>query len=342
MEPSLTPRPTTATVLVVSTAFEAVERIRKALGARYVLVRCSSVKAAQEEIARWREDSVPVAGGSPSGDEAPSGRPVSNVRRLAGLVLEPVDALGEPTAPLVQLVRASARATHAETPRVSDHAVNCRSSEARDSAPALVVLVRRTTTWSRASVALLEERPTMVAVVEDLDLTSVLRVLTDRLDAAEFVATVWGELEFEVPPALRPLLRFALMRASGPLSVSGLAGAMGLHRKTLWSQCRREGVENVQELVTWCRLLAAEHVLRSCTRPVDAVAEELAFASPTALRNAIRRHVGTSATALRAPGAPRAVSEGFRSWMRGQRRSASEVGAAADAASPHVMEGDTW
>ena len=217
----------------------------------------------------------------------------------AGLLLEATDAADRPTAPLAR----EARAVRGALP--------------------VIALVRRSARWCAATLALLELPPAAVTVAEDLDLGSVRRALGDRLRDAEFVASVWGELEADVPGPLQPLLRFALERSARPLTVQSLADAMGLHRKTLWSRCRRHGVDTPQELVTWCRLLAAEHALRECARPVDAVAEELAFASPTALRNAIRRHVGTTPSALRAPDAPRAVCDGFRAWMRERTRAAA-------------------
>lgn len=275
-------------MIVVSTAFEAVETLRRALAPAFTLQRCTTVAQAEVTLATL---------GGPAG--------------CAGLLLEPTDAADRPTAPL-------ARAARAVQPSLP-----------------VIALARRTARWCTATLALLELPPTMVTVAEDLDLGSVRRALGDRLRDADFVARVWGELEGDVPGPLQPLLRFALERSARPLTVQSLADAMGLHRKTLWSRCRRHGVDHPQELVTWCRLLAAEHALRECARPVDAVADDLAFASPTALRNAIRRHVGTTPSALRAPDAPRAVSDGFRAWMRGRTR---DAGVDVVAAAPEETE----
>lgn len=235
---------------------------------------------------------------------------VAAAPRVAGLLLEPRDATGAPAVPLVREVRSP---TVARVP------------------PPVLALVRRSAPWCPATVALLEAHPALVLVAEDLDLGAVMRTLSTRLRRAGFVQSVWSELEADVPAGLRPLVRVALARADEPLSVQAIADELGLHRKTLWSRCRRHGLGSVQALMTWCRLLAVEHALRTCTRPVDAIAEELAFASPTALRNAVRRHLHTTPSALRgrgvADGAGRGVPAGspaggvareeFRAWMRG-------------------------
>lgn len=255
----------------MSSAFDAVERIRRALGEEFALARCATVAQARAALAAGR---------------------------VAGALLEPRDSLGAASAALVREVRSGRERTD------------------RSAAIPVLALVRRSAPWCAATVALLESHPDQVLVVEDLDLGSAVRALSTRLRRAEFVHDVWGALEPDVPEGLRPLVRIALARAAEPLTVQRIADVMGLHRKTLWSRCRRHGLGNVQALMTWCRLLAAEHALRSCTRPVDAIAEELAFASPTALRNAVRRHLGTTPSALRAGGADRVAYAEFRAWMQ--------------------------
>lgn len=273
------------TVVVVSTAFDAVERIRRALGDEFVLARCATVAQARRAISEGR---------------------------IAGALFEPRDSLGAATAALVREVRQSGAAPDSGEPATF---ARVSRSGMRDAIPVLA-LMRRASPWCAATVALLESHPDQVLLVEELDLACAVRALSTRLRRAEFVCAVWGELGADVPEGLRPLVRLALARASEPLSVQGIADAMGLHRKTLWSHCRRHGMGNMQALMTWCRLLAAAHALRACTRPVDAIAEELAFASPTALRNAVRRHLRTTPSALRAAGGDRAAYEEFRAWLR--------------------------
>ena len=272
-------------MIIVSTAFEAVERIRRALGEEFTLARCVTVAQARGAIG---------AGG------------------IAGALLEPRDAFGAATAALAREVRESAGVPDR---RAAATFARAARADGWGTIPVLA-LVRRSAPWCAATVALFEAHPDQVLVVEDLDVGSAVRALSTRLRRAEFVSAAWGELEPDVPAGLRPLVRIALAGAGEPLSVQQIADAMGLHRKTLWSRCRRHGLGNVQALMTWCRLLAVSHALRTCTRPVDAIADELAFASPTALRNAVRRHLRTTPTALRAEGGERVAYEEFRAWMR--------------------------
>ena len=78
-------------------------------------------------------------------------------------------------------------------------------------------------------------------------------------------------------------------------------------------------------MLMWCRLIAAAHALRVSARPIDVIAEELAFASPTALRNAIRRHLGTTATVLRTGEGERLACNGFRRWLRAAKQHADTM-----------------
>lgn len=263
MTPSL---PSRRTVLVLSTSFDLVARLRRVVGPGVELVRHARVTDALEAL---------------------------SARPPIALLLEPTDARGTGTLPLLT----AARRADPEMP--------------------IVAIVRRSTGWSPETVAILGAQPSAVSLEEDLDLDSVVRALGARLRQAEFMERIWPQVADDVPEALRPLVRLALGSAAGPMSVASVASALGLHRKTLWSQCRRHGVGSAQAMVTWCRLLAASHALRNSSRPIDVIAEDLAFASPTALRNAIRRHLGTTATALREPEGERLACNGFRRWLRG-------------------------
>jgi AraC-like DNA-binding protein len=114
------------------------------------------------------------------------------------------------------------------------------------------------------------------------------------------------------------VVRLALARAAAPLPVADFALALGLHRKTLWSQCRRHGVASVQVLMMWCRLIAVTRALRVRRESVERIANELEFASPTALRNATRRYLGVTPSVLREAGGEDLACAGFRRWLRGQ------------------------
>lgn len=219
-------------------------------------------------------------------------RRILAARAVAALLLEPEDAQRVRTAALV--------------PEARRH---------RASLP-VAALVRRDAGWSAATIALLDARPTTVLVAEDLDLRSVLRALATHVHEVSLVDGVWPLLEDEVPPGLRTLVRHVLSRATRATTVPDAALGLGLHRKTLWSRCRRHGVESVQVLVMWCRLIAAAHALRTREGSIATIAEELAFASPTAMRNAIRRYLQVTATELRAEGGEVLVCRAFGRWLR--------------------------
>lgn len=228
------------------------------------------------------------------------------VARPAGVLVSALDGAGARTAPFVPQLRAL-----------------CGSVP-------VVAMLRRADSLSPAALALIAVAPTVVVTVEDLDLPSVMRALTGRVWRTDFVATVWPLLEADVPRALRPMLHYALARAGEPLRVQDIADALGVDRKTLWRRCRAHGMQNMRALTRWCRLLAAAHALRTHAGAVDAIAEDLAFASPTAMRNTIRRCLRTTPTALRYSGGERLACAAFRAWM--QRKAPPHVVTLGDVA----------
>lgn len=299
------PAPATLPLLLAcTTAFEAVERIRRALAGEFAVLRVARLAEARAALAEW----------------APTGR-------LAGLVLEPEDADARITACLVPEWRRwlAGAPSSVESRGVGDRDVTC-------GAPPVLALMRRSVPWRPSAIALVEASPAAVLLVEDVDLGAVQRALRTRLRRAEVVRAVWGGIASDVPSGLRPLVRAALAQAEAPPTVRSLAAALGIHRKTVWSRCRRHGVPNAQALLTWCRLLTAAEVLRQESRPVEQVAEELAFASATALRNAVRRHLATTPTALRDGDGGAWARARFVAWLRGAV--SDVVRRAADGAAP--------
>lgn len=275
-------------ILVVSGSFAVVTRLHRVLGAAFELLPRATVDEAAAELSR---------------------------QAVAALVVEAEDARGVPTAALAmraQAPRVAAPGDPAHGPRVQE-----APSPARAGGIPVIAVVRRSAGWTAATLALLETRPATVVVAEDLDVTSVLRAVSARVGRAAFVEDVWPEVSRVVPAGLLPLARLALERGGAPLTVPAAARALGLHRKTLWSHCRRHGVESVQMLLMWCRVIAAAHALRTSVRSVDAIAQELEFASPTALRNVLRRYLGVTATELRLQGGEALACRAFAAWLAG-------------------------
>jgi AraC-like DNA-binding protein len=101
---------------------------------------------------------------------------------------------------------------------------------------------------------------------------------------------------------IQPIVEICLMRPAEIRSVDDLVAASRLHRKTLYNRTRRAGLSGPAELIAWCRLALAAFILRGTAKTVETVADELEFASPTALRNMMKRYTGLRASDVRAAG----------------------------------------
>ena len=217
---------------------------------------------------------------------------------VAALVMESVDAHGVPTAPLAKVGGAMGRLT-------------------------VIALVRRAEGLTPSTLALLDTRPAAIAAVEDLDLACVARALGIGLDAAAFTVGALPPLA-AVPAGLRPVLDAALAHGREPLTVPLLARTLGWHRATLWGRCRQHGVRSVEMLIVWCRLIVAARALRTGAGSVEAIAHDLGFASPSALRNLLRRYLGITATELRLGGGEAIAAQAFARWLDAQRIDAAD------------------
>jgi AraC-like DNA-binding protein len=141
-----------------------------------------------------------------------------------------------------------------------------------------------------------------------------LRLRTALAHAREQAAAaeVLRELERDVPGPLQPLVRYCLERAAEAPTVSVVARAMGVHRKTLVNRARAAGLPSPLRLIGWCRLLLAARLLEDPGRRVEQVALCLEFPSATSLRNMLKRYVGER-------GGWRAVLEALRDSIRRRR-----------------------
>jgi AraC-like DNA-binding protein len=101
---------------------------------------------------------------------------------------------------------------------------------------------------------------------------------------------------------IHPSVELCLMHPAAIRAVDDLVVASRLHRKTLYNQCRRAGLTGPAELIAWCRLALAAFILHATAKTIEAVADELEFASPTALRNMIKRYTGLRASEVRTAG----------------------------------------
>jgi AraC-like DNA-binding protein len=144
------------------------------------------------------------------------------------------------------------------------------------------------------------------------DRGSMLRAILDSARHQCVAEIVMSEMRTLVAPAMHPMVEAALTRPSVVTDVSALAKALGVHRKTLFNRCARAGSVLPQELLTWSRLALVAYLLEWTGCTVEELSIELGYASATALRNTIKRHVGLRATEIRSRGGLKAVLDRLR------------------------------
>ena len=102
-----------------------------------------------------------------------------------------------------------------------------------------------------------------------------------------------------VHASVQPLFEHCLTFGRHAITVAGAAAALGVHRKTLVNLCARSQLPPPTILAGWCRLFHVAALLERKSYTVERIANELEYPSSTALRNAIRRYVGVTATEVR-------------------------------------------
>ena len=123
---------------------------------------------------------------------------------------------------------------------------------------------------------------------------------------------VWREIAPMTPDRVRPIVAYGLKHSHQALTVDSVARALGLHRKTLAERCSLAGTLPPQQMLGWCRLLAAAALLEDRGRLVDHIALDLDFPSGGAFRNMLKRYTGLSPAELRAKGTIPEMSRQFR------------------------------
>ena len=127
------------------------------------------------------------------------------------------------------------------------------------------------------------------------------------------VARVREELVPVVPRSVWSIVDHCLTHASGALSVSDLARALGVDRRTLVRRLADAGMPVPREVIGWCRLFLAAVLLEDPIRSAEQVALMLDFPSGTALRNMLARYTALRPRELRENGGLRCAVHLFRS-----------------------------
>ncbi|HJU89725.1 MAG TPA: helix-turn-helix domain-containing protein [Gemmatimonadaceae bacterium] len=214
------------------------------------------------------------------------------VERPDAVVLEPVDSSGMPTAALAERLR-----------------------EGYPSLP-IIAYAMLTPGGSQGILSLARAGVHELVIRGFDDLGLAMRAALARAREQAAAAFVMRELESEIPPAMRPLIRHCLERGAQTQTVAGLARTLGVHRKTLVNRSRDAGFPTPSLLIGWCRLLLAARLLEDPARSIEHVALALDFPSATALRNMLRRYAGLSPSEVRERGGLRCVLETLRHVLR--------------------------
>jgi AraC-like DNA-binding protein len=133
------------------------------------------------------------------------------------------------------------------------------------------------------------------------------------------------DVEHVVPSAVWPVIAYALDHADRDLTVTELARALAVHRRTVARRLKAAGVPGPRTLIRWCRLILAAWMLEGTTRTVESVALALDFASAGALRNALRRYAALSVSDVRRRDGFRRVADAFACRLRERPSMSSEV-----------------
>ncbi|OLZ69910.1 AraC family transcriptional regulator [Streptomyces sp. IMTB 2501] len=116
-----------------------------------------------------------------------------------------------------------------------------------------------------------------------------------------------GQAQFivhDLPPApsgatLEPLLQWLEDHSDRDLTVDGIAARAGMSTRTLNRRFREQTGTTPLQWLHRARVRRAQHLLETTPYPVERIAAQTGFGSPTAFRERFRRVVGTSPQAYR-------------------------------------------
>ncbi|MGQ0775370.1 MAG: GlxA family transcriptional regulator [Pseudonocardiales bacterium] len=116
-----------------------------------------------------------------------------------------------------------------------------------------------------------------------------------------------GQAQFivhEQPPTphgstMEPLLRWMQDNAQRELTLDDIATHAGMSTRTLNRRFREQTGTTPLQWLHRARIRQAQYLLETTTHPVDRIAAQVGFGSPTAFRDRFRRVVGTSPHAYR-------------------------------------------
>ncbi|GGM77573.1 GlxA family transcriptional regulator [Dactylosporangium sucinum] len=137
-----------------------------------------------------------------------------------------------------------------------------------------------------------------------------------------------GQAQFIVPEqppaprgsALEPLLRWMQDNTDADLTLAELAGRAGMSVRTLNRRFREQTGTTPLQWLLLTRIRRAQHLLETTDRPVELVAADVGFGSPTAFRERFKRVVGAAPHTYRAAFRTRKTGAGRESLSSGRGR----------------------
>lgn len=130
---------------------------------------------------------------------------------------------------------------------------------------------------------------------------------------------VFAALQPVVPAPLHAMVHAVVSRPHEVTSVTRLAAALAVHRKTLVNRCARAGFLSPAALIGWCRLAVVGYLLERTGATVESIALGLEYPSHTALRNLVKRYTRLRATEIRRHGGLSAVVEALTRRLESRR-----------------------
>ena len=124
--------------------------------------------------------------------------------------------------------------------------------------------------------------------------------------------TVLRELEGCIPAGVLPIVQYCLENGRRGLTVTQVATALGVHRKTLVDRLSAAGFPSPSAVISWCRLLVAARLLEDPGRSIEQVALVLDFPSGTSMRNMVKRYTGLRPVEVRENGGVRCILHAFK------------------------------
>jgi AraC-like DNA-binding protein len=115
-----------------------------------------------------------------------------------------------------------------------------------------------------------------------------------------------------LPTLGQEAIRWAIEHAEARTQVSQFAAALALSSRSLHREIQALNLASPRSLLLWGRLIRASHLLERPHETVESVAFQVGYATGGTLSKALKRHVGSSPTALLRRGGLTCTLDTFR------------------------------